>query len=845
MNSRIFLSGLALGLLILNSSPAAPRLFPTDLPEREWASFSAQGYGAPVSGVVYRTAKPPVAGVPMGGVATGCIDIEPTGIWGYRSIFNASSQFTYNPKWRMPRKVPSSIDPMLALAVGEQTWVLTPERFVNGSLINWNMEPHLPGVWVKESKVEKIKAPEIKAVKPAKEIHYWGHYPVVDMEFETDAPVQVGMRAWSPFFPGDTAASNTPAAVFEVHLRNKSAGVQKGTIALNFPGPDPDEAKSTEFSRRQVEDDFRGIVVSSHADVSYALGVIGEKGVRVGGGLGSNPHAWSQISKELPKPNSRDKNGAEVYKNGSASAAVDFTLEPGQDKTIRFLLAWYAPVWEGADRKQEGAQPKKEWKAPSWVGDQLHYTHMYASRYTSALDVAQRVAADHDEWLRRVIAWQSVVYSEERLPSWLRDSLINNLHLITESGYWAQPKTPLGDWAFPTGVFAMNESSRGCPHTACIPCDWYGGLPITYFFPELARSTLRAFKQYQRPDGEIPFALGQIGDLPDMASPEFYWQKSLNGTCYIDMVDRLWQRTSDDSVLTEFYESAKRANTYTMNLSSKPGHPIRMPDDGGMEWFEHGEWAGMATHMGGLHLAQLRMVERMAHHVGDEEYAKQCRTWLADGQKHMEEKMWTGSYYFNFWDPEANKKSDDVMAYQLDGEWAARFHGFDGVFLPDRVKTTLQTIKRCNIALTPEIGAANFTRPDGKAVEKKVKEAEVGHEKEEDVAHYGTYTMFVAEVPVLGMTYMCAGERDFGLELIRKHWANLVCRQGLTWDMPNMVHGLTGERLFGTDYYQAMMLWAVPATASGQDIKSFCAPSGLVERIIKAAQKPENVISTN
>ncbi len=828
----------ALIILAFATTHATSKLFPTDLPETEWVTFQAQSYSSPVSGVIYRTAKPPVAGVPLGGVETGCIAIEPTGIWGYRSIFNANAQFTYNPKWRMPRKIPSHIDPLLGLAVGNQTWVLVPEKFMNGSLITWNMEPHMPGVWVKESKVEKIQAPMIEGVKPAKEIHYWGHYPVADVEYETDAPLQVGLRAWSPFFPGDAAASDIPAAIFEVHLRNPSAHAQTGAIALHFPGPDPDEAKSTEFLRRQVDGQFRGILVSSPAEVSYALGVIGEKDVRLGAGLQSAPEGWSNLATRLPEPNPRDSNGLEYYKDPSSSAAVDFTLDPNQEKIVRFVLAWYAPLWEGADRKQEGAQPKKEWKAPSWLGEQLHYTHMYAARYNSAIDVAQRVAADHEELLHRIVAWQTVLYSEEGLPVWLRDALINNLHLIAASGYWAQPKSPLGDWAFPTGVFAMNESSRGCPHTSCIPCDWYGGLPITYFFPELARSTLRAFKQYQRLDGEIPFALGQIGDLPDMASPEFFWQKSLNGTCFIDMVDRLWQRTGDDSILREFYESAKRVNTYTMNLSTKPGRIIRMPDDGGMEWFEHGEWAGMATHMGGLHLAQLRMIERMARHTRDEAYAKQCHAWLAEGQKDMEEKMWAGSYYLNFWDPEANKKSGDVMGYQLDGEWAAHFHGLDGVFRPERVKTTLQTIKRCNIALTPNIGAANFTHPDGTPIEKKVKGPETSHEKTEDVAHYGTHSMFVAEVPVLGMTYMCAGEREFGLELVRKHWANLVCRQGLTWDMPNMVNGLTGERLFGTDYYQAMMLWAVPASTLDKDIKSFCAPGALVDRIIKAAQAP-------
>ena len=56
--------------------------------------------------------------------------------------------------------------------------------------------------------------------KIAESIDYWGHYPIVDMQYKTDAPVEVGLRAWAPFIPGDAKTSNTPGAVFEVHLKN-------------------------------------------------------------------------------------------------------------------------------------------------------------------------------------------------------------------------------------------------------------------------------------------------------------------------------------------------------------------------------------------------------------------------------------------------------------------------------------------------------------------------------------------------------------------------------------------------------------------------------------------------
>ena len=65
---------------------------------------------------------------------------------------------------------------------------------------------------------------------------------------------------------------------------------------------------------------------------------------------------------------------------------------------------------------------------------------------------------------------------------------------------------------------------------------------------------------------------------------------------------------------------------------------------------------------------------------------------------------------------------------------------------------------------------------------------------------------------------------------------NMVLRQGKCWDMTNMVNADTGEVRFGTDYYQMMMLWAVPAAIENKGIKDFCAPGGLVDRIMEAGK---------
>jgi uncharacterized protein (DUF608 family) len=813
----------------------SPHLFPPDLPLRKWIEFSAPGYTVPVSGAIFTSDQPPCCGVPLGGIGTGCLDIDPRGVFGYSNLFNPGGLHPVWDGWHYPRRNPT-LRPFLGIAAGDQTWVLAAPEMGCGESVQWCTEPQMQiaGQGQKLTPPVSLPTPRLKNVQFAQKIAYWGHYPIADMEFECGALVSVGLRAWAPFIPGDALASNLPAAVFEARLHNPGEQPQTGTLAFSFLGPDAQEARSTEFTRREIHEAFHGVLISSRGEVQYLLGVMGEEKARFGVGLQTTPQAWSLIASELPTPAYRQSGSELLYTDGSCSVAVDFELAPGEEKVVRFLLAWYAPMVEGARKTWKGKDVVSEgflrvsWVGSEYDGDTHYFTHMYAYRFNSALDVARHMADHHPALLKRIVAWQESIYANSSLPPWLRDALINNLALIAEDSYWFQPKPPLGDWVFPLGAFALNESPRGCPHMSCIPCDWYGNLPIVFFFPDLAHSTLKLFRQYQREDGEIPFAICKIAELPDMATPEYYWQVSLNGMCYIDLVDRLWQRTGDDAILVEFYPSVKRCNTFTMNLRTGPGGPISMPTIGGMEWFEFGEWAGMATHMGGLRLAELRMVERMAETMGDPEYAAQCRAWYAEGSRAMEEEMWTGSYYLNFYEKETGKRSNDIMGYQLDGEWTARYHGLEGVFRPERVLTTLDTIRRCNIALTPEMGAANFTRPDGSPLEASAK-----------VAVYGPYAMFTPEVVVLAMTYLYAGQRELGLELVRKFWENVCLKQGHAWDTPNTVHADTGRRVFGTDYYQNMMLWALPAAITGQDIHTSCVTDGLIERVIQAGAVKE------
>jgi len=818
-------------------------LFETDTVAREFIEMSVQGFTRPVTGVVFTADEPPCCGVPLGGVGTGCLDFDPRGFFGWNSIFNSHSEQIQKvwPQGRFPRRYPD-VQPVFGFSLGDRTYCLSTEALLKGGDMEWCTAPFGGCEGRDHEEPHHIDVVPTPGAAPAKSIRYYGHFPVADAEYTFDAPVNVGVRAWSSFIPGDSAKTNIPAAVFEVHIRNCSGERQTGNFAMNFAGPDHQEARGMYFTKNRIDEKARGVYVCSGGGANYFLGVYGEGEVMTGTGLAANTKeeygygkgyyqktsAWADLSKGLPRDDRFvEINGVKMYRDPSASVGVRFDLAGGGEQVFEFVLAWYAPLADSAVRAPDldirWNNCELEWIPDAEYGSQSHLYNMYASRYDSSLDVMRRLAKDRGGLLRGIFAWQEVLLTRESLPAWLRDSLVNILCLLTEEGYWFMPKYPLGDWAFPGGAFAYFESARDCPHTNCNGNDWIGTMGLLYFFPGLYLQMLRAYKAAQREDGEITFALGRISDLPNLALAEYSWQMTLNTTTYISMVDRLWMATGDDRVLGEFYESVKKAHGFTSKLAKKGW--LCIADAGGSEWFEHSKFYGYCSHVGGLHLSQLLIVEKLAFKMGDESFAHQCRSDYIGSKKLLDEKLWCGTHYLTWYDDETGRRNDDVMTYQLDGMFMSAQAGIkEKMYDDEKVKTVIETIWGANVKLANGYGALNYARAGGAYIA-------------DDADTYGKYSIFAQNTMIFAMTCMYAGQQERGLALAEGTWRNLVLKQGLGWDMTHIVHAEDGHKMFGADYNQMGVIWFLPSAIEGADVTGPLLEGGLVADMIKACEE--------
>lgn len=806
------------------------RLFPPDLPSADWSEFSAAGYANPVTGILYRTngasyfssyvERPfPCSGMPLGGIDTGALYLEPSGVFGYSSVFNNMT----------PIGGPLNT-PYLAVKVANQTSVSTTGQTKNYA---GNNKPSL-GINL-----------ALLGAGGCATSEYWGHYPIADVEYKSDLPVQVGLRAWSPFIPGDVKVSNTPGAVFEVHLKNTSSSEQAGTLAFSFPGFGdhhtrnqvlnwPDLAAKPvlpppEIERRPAPQGLSGVWVEDKAwGMSYVLAALKEEdNVRTGAALGTNGLNWAAVDMKLPEPGPRD--------DGGSSIAVNFRVDPGQEKVLRLILAWYAPEWEGNGNPGTGGEPiltvpPSGYIEPSTTG--RRFTHMYAKRFGDAGEVAQFLAKNHEELLRRIIAWQSVIYDEKTLPGWLADALINAFYYFAPCSMWAQAKDPIGSWCKPEdGVFALEEAPRACPHVSTLSNLAIAGPTLSFFFPECNVASMRAYRATQRENGDLAQLLGRWADP---ANPMAYdYQEVVVGACYVVQAYWHWKIHGDDEFLKEFYPSAKKALDYSFSqrpdlgltqiIAMPPYRPHTWNDS---DWFEDRSYYGYVADAGGFRLAAAEMLREWAEKMGDTAEVKKLDDMLAASKEAMQKYLWKGDHYLVYNDTKTGKKLDAFFTPTLNGQYYASFNGVPRVLPKENVEKML-TFMRDKICKEAKTGMPpNYCNPDG-----SLWGGNTGYLS-------GTYIYDNHEVIWLSVLAIYAGMRDFGLDLLRKNLHIAYCKWGYMWDGTNSMSGGgdNGEVNYGWDYWFNWSIWTAPAALVNQDVSELAKPGGLVNRVIEAGK---------
>jgi uncharacterized protein (DUF608 family) len=160
---------------------------------------------------------------------------------------------------------------------------------------------------------------------------YWGHYPVADLLAEfRELPLQLGLRAFSPFIVGDRAVSNTPVAMFELELQNVSDQPLSLNLVLKFPAP-PEGSSLSVRGEGIVQRETEG------GTYSHQVNVAARGARRLRFAVGWYTASWRDSGNELHynRYSQRFRDAGEV---------AEFGLRQ-QDSLLRRVHAWQAEVY--------------------------------------------------------------------------------------------------------------------------------------------------------------------------------------------------------------------------------------------------------------------------------------------------------------------------------------------------------------------------------------------------------------------------------------------------------------------------------------------------------------------
>ena len=492
-----------------------------------------------------------------------------------------------------------------------------------------------------------------------------------------------------------------------------------------------------------------------------------------------------------------------VNNDGQLTGRISRTLEANGSSRVRFVFGWHSPCW-----RDSGREPR---------------INQYSLRYESAAAAAEDALGRFDSLLGGVLAWQNAIYAAD-LPDWLRDGLVQSLYSLSKNTVWIA-RTRKDEWWDEIGWFTHNESHTGCPITETMVCRMHGHLPILFFFPELERTTLDAFRHYQISDGEIPFSYGMESAMRD---PRYHCQHPLNPGQYAQMIYRLYLRTADRDQLAHFYDSARRAIRYQFSLDddddglvNEQSHAPLGELSSANQFYDIWPWYGTSAYVAGTWLATLSCGHAMAALMNDDDFAAECADWLKRGKAAYQDKLWTGEYY-RLWHDPANTSGEgpdcDVsLGNQLMAQWCINITGLPDVLPAEHVQSALGAVKRLNMAAT-EHGLVNGVNPDGSRHVSKLDPDAHPH----ILPNYDHgRQVFVAENLCAAMNFIYHGQRETGLEIARRLYEAVALTARTPWKQYCMIDADTGLPVWGEDYYSNMVIWALPMACTNQNIAEF------------------------
>ncbi|NDJ54803.1 MAG: hypothetical protein GYB68_17170 [Chloroflexi bacterium] len=593
---------------------------------------------------------------------------------------------------------------------------------------------------------------------------YFGLFPRAWSTYhDPDPKMTLTCRQISPVIPHNYRESATPAVSFVWTLENTGEDEAEVSVMFTFQNGagdlDNDRAgghHNAAFRVAQEGGDLVGVELHhilrqpkpleegqsldqrAHYEdqLSYALAVQESEGVSASYRSrfvtsSSGMDVWNDFRQRGTLPDKDDQRPAAEGMSIGAAVCATVTVPPGESREIVFGLAWDMPLARFAS-------------GDAWY---RRYTRFYGREGKAAQDIVKDAILNYADWETQIEAWQVPILENPDLPDWYKAALFNELYYIVDGGtVWTdgrEGEEPPAEEDF--GHFAYLEGHEYRLYNT-YDVHFYASFALAMLWPEIELSLQRdvaatidweddderlmLLSNQQAPRkrrGAIPHDLGAPTENPWELINAYVFRdtgvwKDLNCK-FVLQVYRDFVVTGRRDFLEELWPVAQKAIDYLRPFDSDDDGLIE--NDGADQTYDTWTVYGPSAYTGGLWLASLSAMSKMAEELGDEEQATAYREQFERAAAAYDQALWNGDYYD--YDASGKKTSTTIMADQIAGHWYAQACGIESGVPEENARSVYEHIQEFNVGLFEqgEMGAVNGMLPNGKVDVREMQPQEV------------------------------------------------------------------------------------------------------------------------
>ncbi len=539
------------------------------------------------------------------------------------------------------------------------------------------------------------------------------HFPFARVELSDPAlPLAARITGWSPFEPGDADNSSLPVAGLEYTFTHHGDEQLQAVFSFNVrnflpammdewqPGPVP------ERGARPTPGGFilyGGPWPAADQEEAWCAFAVDDPGVKVnlawfrGNWFDPQTMAWRDVEQgaayDRPVPTEgKVPTGASLY--------VPLSLAPGEAKTIRLRIAWYAP------RTRLRAIVPPITGAASAAD---FYQPWYGSRFSSIDQLAAYWTENYLDLRRRTERFSDCFF-DSSLPPEAVEAVAANLPILKSSTVLRQADGRLWGWEGCEEDHAQGEGT--CTHV------WNYAQAIAHLFPALER-TLREteFSAGQDSRGHQNFRVA----LPIQPSNHDFYAAADGQLGGIMKVHREWRISGDTAWLRGLWPKVRVSLDYCI-ATWDPGHN-GWPVEPQHNTYDIQFW-GPNGMIASFYVGALTAAVAMGRALGDD--VALYEDLRARGTARINGELYNGEYFFQKveWRDLQNKVAHDGKFYGeyysteaaalleregpkyqygagclsdgVLGAWLALACGVGQVLDPDKVRSHLEAVHRHN-----------------------------------------------------------------------------------------------------------------------------------------------------